>query len=505
VNSQKGCSKKVQYLGVGALLILMSSLVLVSIQYQTALVTTEAASSPTFTVQQGNKTINIYILNISTSGNSAVWDRNNVTRGVRDAVGDAVNNTELKVTGETFRVTIVNSSDQLLDMVNNGANYTNSVFINAHGEVLPIPDTYYNDSLTWIDKIADNCRNHGWIWAQIAGYPFYYIGNTHYWETPQTIGPKGLQRFLGDNTTSASTLNETLREWGLTEDNVNVGFNTPAFGDIYSRLPEDPLGSNPITTNFSSVNFLGYVGTGQTFPDYSEGILMYGLDTGVYVHSGLAPNASNGGDHGEDDWLKGYAAAAIAIEEARRIISQPTEANDSQGGRYSAGFTMQMYPGNFELGSWYGWNIACMAYFRIVIWGSFPLASATNGTRAIYTIPTLELTGSKGQNETFFVPAYPDSTMWGQNFTVAGGTLYPDSSGAWSATTVLSVLFPWKGSYSSSLLMSPSPKWIDSQNLTIYVRASLLFRFDYFSGSIRVLTLYDTMQFVGNFTFTLFA
>ncbi|MEW6506100.1 MAG: hypothetical protein AB1457_19280, partial [Chloroflexota bacterium] len=30
----------------------------------------------------------------------------------------------------------------------------------------------------WMDRISDNCREKGWIWANVAGYSFYYASNT---------------------------------------------------------------------------------------------------------------------------------------------------------------------------------------------------------------------------------------------------------------------------------------------------------------------------------------
>ncbi len=36
------------------------------------------------------------------------------------------------------------------------------------------------DWMDWFDKIEEACRTRGWIWADVAGYDFYYLGNNEY-------------------------------------------------------------------------------------------------------------------------------------------------------------------------------------------------------------------------------------------------------------------------------------------------------------------------------------
>jgi len=31
------------------------------------------------------------------------------------------------------------------------------------------------DWMDWFDKIEEACRTRGWIWADVAGYDFYYF------------------------------------------------------------------------------------------------------------------------------------------------------------------------------------------------------------------------------------------------------------------------------------------------------------------------------------------
>lgn len=91
----------------------------------------------------------------------------------------------------------------------------NLILINTHGEAVPIPDKYVaaNNSpqwIVWLNKIKEAVEKRGFVWVNIAGYPFFHVTNDKYtsWRTEgltgvYTIGELGLSLFLSDPTATA--------------------------------------------------------------------------------------------------------------------------------------------------------------------------------------------------------------------------------------------------------------------------------------------------------------
>lgn len=84
------------------------------------------------------------------------------------------------------------------------------VVINTHGELVPISRRYVRNEtpeyLRLLRDIREAVGESGWIWVNIAGYPFYYVGNRMYkWvggdvSGAYRVGEVGLKLFLGDPT-----------------------------------------------------------------------------------------------------------------------------------------------------------------------------------------------------------------------------------------------------------------------------------------------------------------
>lgn len=67
-----------------------------------------------------------------------------------------------------------------------------SVVVNAHGAVIPIPDGYTKEG--WIDKIAEAMLYRNLTWVHLGGYPFYYYQMQD--SNMETWGENGLQQLM---------------------------------------------------------------------------------------------------------------------------------------------------------------------------------------------------------------------------------------------------------------------------------------------------------------------
>ncbi|RLG16195.1 hypothetical protein DRN63_04480, partial [Nanoarchaeota archaeon] len=91
----------------------------------------------------------------------------------------------------------------------------NIVIINTHGELIPIPEEFINNDepdLKFLVELRDLIAKRGWIWINLAMYPFYYLGNIKHagergWDNygAYLIGELGLPIILGDISATAWT------------------------------------------------------------------------------------------------------------------------------------------------------------------------------------------------------------------------------------------------------------------------------------------------------------
>lgn len=186
----------------------------------------------------------------------------------------------------------------------------------------------------WFAELENNARQYGWIWASVAGYSSYYFGNSWYWSMFSGYNPtadgrqpheEGLKQFLQkDVTCNYLDGNEAERKYD---------FNNEGFLLTYTGLDANQYvgASRPLPWNAPlPYDALGYVDT-STGDHVTEAITMntsiqgeFTL-TGHFIHSGLSIDADQDGTGNttQDDWLKGYIATALAIEESRALVTLP--------------------------------------------------------------------------------------------------------------------------------------------------------------------------------------
>jgi len=70
------------------------------------------------------------------------------------------------------------------------------VVINCHGEVIPIPSYYGDDYSSFYRDLANLIKDEGWIFIQIVGYGFYYVGNRKTVGSVYEVGDTGASVFF---------------------------------------------------------------------------------------------------------------------------------------------------------------------------------------------------------------------------------------------------------------------------------------------------------------------
>ena len=214
------------------------------------------------------------------------------------------------------------------------------------------PEAMNVDWEDWFDLIEDRCRHKGWIWANIAGYSFYYFGNDAYWNfmgedydpvvdnrQPRTWG---LKQFLSRDVTCLFHDGHSARR-GY-HFSSRMAFDTSS--GAYDNLPDNIEASRPLANMDLLWNVIGYVDKDDPAePHVTASITMNGTKPGVFIHSGLASEA--------DDWTKGYIAAALAIEEARAYLMEPVTLTQEVGNTHAATFSVSMLPGGWGEGADY--------------------------------------------------------------------------------------------------------------------------------------------------------
>ena len=203
------------------------------------------------------------------------------------------------------------------------------------------------DWMDWFNLIEDACRSRGWIWADVAGYDFYYFGNNEYTEVfgnldfsyqPNQSHGDGLKQFLGKDVECDCSCDGHLANLGPIDE------DRPGFYRIY-RLDRfgDIKGWRPFVDSASLIKDTTlYVDTSPPKECTTVALLMNGTNSnpGIFIHSGLGPD--------ESDYTKGYVAAALTIEEARAYVIQshsPTPVY-CNGNPHLATFSVSMVAGS---------------------------------------------------------------------------------------------------------------------------------------------------------------
>ena len=238
----------------------------------------------------------------------------------------------MKTAGTMFNLIYVNTTQQLYNFMNNnnvtadngrvlrpGFEYRlkYSVFMNGHGEAVPIPSQFVSGtSPRWgdyFDFIRNQIRKYCWIWISITGYPFYYVSNHAYdsswstWNVPglYNIGPPGVNRFLDSSTGSLSWESYTLisvvsqitHDFWIACKAFNItGIDPLVLG--YRPFPENP----PSGYDYALTQYLDMVGGQKAAMTMEMG------DTpkeGYFVHQGVSRHTN--------DTMKGKIAGMNAL------------------------------------------------------------------------------------------------------------------------------------------------------------------------------------------------
>jgi hypothetical protein len=188
----------------------------------------------------------------------------------------------------------------------------------------------------WFEKIENCCRTKGWVWADVAGYDFYYFGNNEYWNL---MGP-GYNMLADGRQSHAQGLIQFMSKTVTCKDAeghvAELGFDyteRSGFWDTYPGFDghRQVGASRPINKDAQIPwNMFFYKDKGDdswstATVAMNKSALGYAYQPGIFVHNGFSedPDMDGVANTYDDDWLKGYVAAALAIEEARTFIMLP--------------------------------------------------------------------------------------------------------------------------------------------------------------------------------------
>jgi len=238
----------------------------------------------------------------------------------------------MKKAGTMFNLIYVNTTQQLYGFMNNlivrddngrdlrpGFEYRlkYSVFMNGHGEAIPIPSQFVSGTnpqwQSYFDFIRNQIKKYCWIWISITGYPFYYVSNHAYdsswntWNVPglYNIGSSGVNEFL-DSSTGAlywssysliSVVSQITHDFWVACKAFNItGIDPLVLG--YRPFPEDP----PSGYNYALTQYVDMVGGQRAAMTMEMGPKP---TDGYFIHSGVSRHTN--------DTMKGKIAGLSAL------------------------------------------------------------------------------------------------------------------------------------------------------------------------------------------------
>jgi hypothetical protein len=214
---------------------------------------------------------------------------------------------EIKVNLSVSRISNWNQYKQIVESEDN------TIIINCHGEVLPVPHGYSEEG--WISKIAEAMLERRMTWAHTANYPLKYSWKEDTNTTTELglTGFRALMSHIGLNVTGVDCLPP----------------GDPKELLLVNQPVKQSLG---LSWAFDGVNFVeqGYPLNGSVFKEYVVQSL-WGLadeymtgaviayknlsqgNHGFYVHIGTNATFDSQQQPTNGDWLRGYVATAASI------------------------------------------------------------------------------------------------------------------------------------------------------------------------------------------------
>jgi len=185
-----------------------------------------------------------------------------------------------------------------------------SIVVNVHGEILPIPAGYSEE--VWIDTIAQAMLHRNLTWVHVGGYPFYYYWyeNTGFIE----VGEQGFQELMGhigrDNVTCDSP---SQYERDGISFRASIHLFRGAWNDWnYFEVTRDfPLKE----ADFEGLLAMNIWGAYTYFPGaviaFKE--IENQSSFGFYVHIGTLQVIDGGGELSDGDFWRAYAGGACGL------------------------------------------------------------------------------------------------------------------------------------------------------------------------------------------------
>jgi len=237
----------------------------------------------------------------------------------------------MKKAGTMFNLIYVNTTQQLYGFMNNinvtassgrilrpGFEYRlkYSVFMNGHGEAIPIPSQFVSGTnpqwQSYFDFIRNQIKKYCWIWISITGYPFYYVSNHAYdsswntWNVPglYNIGPPGVNRFLGTTVdcfcwdySPIAVVSQITHDFWVACKAFNItGIDPLVLG--YRPFPEDP----PSGYDYALTQYVDMLGGQKAAMAMEMGSTP---KEGYFVHQGVSRHMN--------DTMKGKIAGMSAL------------------------------------------------------------------------------------------------------------------------------------------------------------------------------------------------
>jgi hypothetical protein len=184
------------------------------------------------------------------------------------------------------------------------------IVVNAHGEVLPVPQGYSVE--IWVDKIAEGLLQRNLTWIHVGGYPFYY-----YWVESGGMEECGVEGFQ-----------QLMKHINL--EDIVCGPSKPYERDWLSRRVGDPLlygawstvsyrsvtRDYPLTSEDLESNLVMNIwGPESCFPGAVVAFKEFENQTsfGFYVHIGTLHTYTLGGVLTDGDFWRAYAGSASGL------------------------------------------------------------------------------------------------------------------------------------------------------------------------------------------------